>query len=105
MNPYWHAPARQLGHGGQIAWLLRVDGINDLTFAALSVYAREVAWKFWGNRQPELPFTPEQYELVRDLFRSLILDPDYGSGTHDDAKQRRILDALPSEGLISSIGC
>jgi hypothetical protein len=48
-----------------------------------------------------LPFTPEQYELVRDLFRNLILDPDYGSGTQDDAKQRRILDAFASEGLIS----
>jgi hypothetical protein len=45
--------------------------------------------------------TPEQYELVRDLFRNLILDPEYGSGTAGDSKQRRILDAFAREGLAS----
>jgi hypothetical protein len=49
----------------------------------------------------DLPFTQDEYELVRDLFKNFITDPEYGDGTWDDDKQRHILDTFANEGLLS----
>ncbi len=58
-------------------------------------------WKLRGKQKLDLPFTQDDYELVRDLFKKFITDPKYGDGTWDDDKQRRILDTFVNEGLLS----
>ena len=49
----------------------------------------------------DLPFTQDDYELARDLFKKCITDSKYGNGTWDDDKQRRILDTFANQGLLS----
>lgn len=57
---------------------------------------------FWprGSRAQNLPFTRDQYEAVRGLVAGFLSDPDFGLGTEDDEKQRRILDVFVADGLL-----
>lgn len=58
-----------------------------------------MGWKPWGQRKPQLPFTVDQYELVRDLFINVAMDPESGRGTFDDEQACAIVSAFIEEGL------
>lgn len=55
--------------------------------------------RLWGKRQPDLPFTKEEYELVVDLCLNFIKDPEFGQGIEEDDKQRIILNVFSETGV------
>ena len=58
-----------------------------------------MGWKFKNKRTSELQVLGDHYDLVKDYFKILISDPEYGAGTFDDPKQRLVLETFAQNGL------